>query len=112
MPHNKQTSPCFRSGFGLALKEKASGDMNKDVGNLATNILTNPSWGVITALAFGLAITGELSAACAVLFVEKGTMCSEVSELSLFVCSAACLPAPGRHLLAAAEAPNLPSSAA
>ncbi|GAB4820145.1 hypothetical protein N2152v2_007191 [Parachlorella kessleri] len=46
-------------GFELGKVVKSTGDVGSDTTTLSNNILTNPSWGIITALAFGLGITGK-----------------------------------------------------
>ncbi len=50
----------LRRGFELgSVTNRSSADVLSDIRSLADNLATNASWGITTALAFGLAITGE-----------------------------------------------------
>lgn len=57
---------CCR-GFQIeSATDRATNNTQADVARISNNILTNPSWGIISAFAFGLAITGQgvLSGVC------------------------------------------------
>jgi hypothetical protein len=61
---------CARRGWGLSKNPELGagtgigGELKylvEELDYISNNLLRNPSWGVITALAFGLAITGKLA---------------------------------------------------
>ncbi len=58
-PACKTRAPPPCSGFELGKVVRSTEDVGSDTTTLSNNILTNPSWGIITALAFGLGITGK-----------------------------------------------------